>query len=68
MEVVKDFRYSNCYKGKEYFELPIQIIPKKMHVIARADLTLEKPATEGVLIYKRNQFMEEIKNILGPRK
>lgn len=68
IDVIKDFRYSNCYKGKEYFELPIQIIPKKMHVISRADLTLEKPAAEGILVYKRNLFVEEIKNILNLKR
>jgi hypothetical protein len=68
VDVMKDFRYSDCYKGKEYFELPMQIIPKKMHVISRTDLTLEKPAAEGVLIYKRNLFIEEIKNIIEFQK
>lgn len=64
IDVLKDFRYSDCYKGKEYFELPIEIIPKKMCVISRTDLTLEKPAAEGILIYKRDMFIEEIKNII----
>jgi len=65
IDVLKDFRYSTCYKGKEFFELPIQIIPKKMNVISRADLTLQKPAAEGTLIYKNNLFIEAIKEILS---
>jgi len=65
VDVLKDFRYSDCYKGKECFELPIEIIPKKVNVISRADLTLEKPAAEGILIYKNNLFIEAIKNILS---
>ena len=65
IDVFKDFRYSDCYKGKEFFELPIQIIPKKMNVISRADLTLEKPAANGTLIYKNNLFIEAIKKVVG---
>jgi len=64
VEILKDFRYSSCYKGKEFFELPIQIIPKKMNVISRADLTLRKPAAEGTLVYKNNMFIEAIREIV----
>jgi len=64
VDVIKDFRYSSCYKGKEFFELPIPIIPKRMNVISRTDLTLEKPAAEGILIYKKNAFIDAIKEIV----
>jgi hypothetical protein len=64
VDVIKDFRYSSCYKGKEFFELPIPIIPKKMNVISRADLTLEKPAAEGILVYKSSMFVDAIKGII----
>jgi len=65
VDVLRDFRYSDCYKGKECYELPIEMIPKKMNVISRADLTLEKPAAEGTLIYKNNRFIEAIKKVLS---
>lgn len=65
IDVSKDFRYSDCYKGKEFFELPIQIIPKKMNIISRADLTLERPAANGTLVYKNNLFIEAIKEVVG---
>jgi hypothetical protein len=65
IDILRDFRYSNCYKGKECFELPMDIIPKKMNVISRTDLTLEKPASEGTLVYKTNQFIDAIKKIVG---
>jgi len=64
VDVIKDFRYSSCYKGKEFFELPMQIIPKKMNVISRTDLTLDKPASEGNLIYKSTLFIDAIKEIV----
>jgi hypothetical protein len=65
LDVSRDFRYSTCYKGKECYELPIEIIPKKMNVISRADLTLEKPTADGILVYKNNLFIEAIKNVIA---
>lgn len=63
IEVRNDFRYSTCYQGKESLDLPIDIIPKAMQVVSRADLTLEKPAAEGVLIYKKDLFQRAVEGI-----
>lgn len=63
IEVRNDFRYSTCYSGKESFELPIDIIPKTMQVVSRADLTLEKPAADGVLIYKKDLFRKALEGL-----
>lgn len=68
VDVFRDFRYSTCYKGREFFELPVQIIPKKMNIISRADLTLEKPAAEGTLVYKNSQFEAAIKGVMSSSK
>jgi len=65
VDVIKDFRYSTCYKGREFFELPIPIIPKKMNVISRADLTLEKPAADGILIYKSSLLVDAIREVIS---
>lgn len=65
LEVFKDFRYSTCYRGREYFELPIEKIPKKMEVVSRADLTLDKPASDGILLYKRDSLMETLNGIFS---
>lgn len=65
VEILKDFRYSNCYKGRAFYELPIEIIPKKMVIISRTDLTLQKPAAEGVLIYKYDLFTKKLKTIFS---
>jgi len=65
VDIVKDFRFSTCYKGKEFYELPIPMIPKKMNVISRADLTLEKPTAEGTLIYKSTMFIDAIKGVVS---
>ena len=64
VDVIQDFRYSTCYKGKEFYELPIPMIPKKMNVISRANLTLEKPTAEGNLIYKNSVFIDAIRGIV----
>jgi hypothetical protein len=64
VDVVQDFRYSTCYKGKEFYELPIPMIPKKMNVISRANLTLEKPTAQGNLIYKSTIFVDAIRGIV----
>lgn len=63
IEIKHDFRYSTCYSGKECFDLPIDIIPKTMQVVSRADLTLEKPAAEGVLIYKKDLFQKALEEL-----
>ncbi len=65
VDVLRDFRYSDCYKGSEFFELPLQLIPKKMNVISRVDLSLEKPAGEGTLFYKNKKFTEALEKIVS---
>jgi hypothetical protein len=65
LDVVNDFRYSTCYRGRESFDIPMERIPKKMEVISRADLTLEKPASEGTLIYKKSTFTDALKQIFS---
>jgi hypothetical protein len=63
VEVLRDFHYSNCYKGTASFDLPLQVIPKTMNVISRVDLSLERPAGEGTLVYKNNKLIEALKQI-----
>ncbi len=65
VEVLKDFRYSTCYKGRESFDLPMERIPRKMEVVSRADLTLEKPASDGTLIYKKDEFKKALKKLFS---
>ena len=65
--VKEDFHYSNCYKSKECFELPIDVIPKRMNVISRADLTLDKPTAKGILFYNNTLFIDAIKKILSEK-
>jgi hypothetical protein len=65
VQVLEDFKYSSCYPGVEHYELPIEAIPKEMDVISRTSLTLEKPASNGTLIYKRNLLIETLNKIFS---
>lgn len=65
IDVMKDFRYSTCQRGREYYDLPMERIPKKMEVVSRADLTLDKPASEGSLVYKKDEFMKALEDIFS---
>jgi len=61
----KDFYVSDCQRGHEFYDtLPFPTWPKTMLVVNRTDLSVEKPAAEGVLIYKRKKFRDALSEIL----
>jgi hypothetical protein len=65
IEVTRDFHYDGCLRGTSYYaELPLLSWPNVMKVISRTNLGLEKFTAEGVLIYKKNDFLDEVKKIL----
>ena len=68
VEVVKDFRYSNCYAGKECYDLPIEVIPKKMEIISRTDVDLENPARDGKILYKNDLFLDALNSVFKKTK
>ncbi|WP_309492716.1 hypothetical protein [Candidatus Hecatella orcuttiae] len=66
VEVKKDFRYSECHRGSDFYEtVPFPTWPKTMKVISRTDLGLERYAAEGILVYKKADFLEQVSKILG---
>jgi len=66
IDVTKDFHYSNCKQGTNYYDnLPFASWPKTMTVISRADLNLEKFAAAGTVIYHKNDFLAKVAEILG---
>ena len=65
VNVEKDFHYSTCEKGTSVYDFPIPTWPKFMKVTSRTDLSLNKPASNGQLIYERVNFMAEIEKIFG---
>ena len=64
--VIKDdFSYKNCFRGKEFHDnLPIHNWPRFMKIVSLCDLSAERPAAKGILIYKRKDFVEEILKII----
>jgi len=66
VDVSKDFRYANCFRGLSYYEtIPFPTWPKNMTVVSRTDLGLDRCAAEGVLVYKKKNFLEKVERILG---
>ena len=63
VDVEKDFHYSACEKGTSVYDFPIVTWPKFMKVTLRTDLSLDKLAANGQLIYKKSDFMAELEKI-----
>ena len=64
IDVALPFRYSDCIRGKEFYDkIPFPTFPKAMKVISRTDLSLDKPAAEGKLVYKKKDFQDKISEV-----
>jgi len=64
VEITNDFYYSNCVRGAEFYEkMPFPTWPKTMKVISRTDLNFDNPAANGNLVYKKDNFADEIGKI-----
>lgn len=63
LDVKKDFRYHDCQRGTDFYEFPFPTWPKTMSVISRVNLSFEKPAADGFLIYKSKDFRKTVENI-----
>jgi hypothetical protein len=65
VEVSDQFYYSYCYQGADFYDkIPFKTYPKWMSVLSRTDLSLERQASEGKLIYKRKSFQEAIEKAI----
>ena len=66
IDVALPFRYSDCIRGKEFFDkIPFPTFPKAMKVISRTDLNLDNPAVEGRLVYKKKDFQDKISEVFS---
>jgi len=64
VDVQKDFYYFNCERGKDFYEtLPFPTWPKSMKVISRTDINFNRPAADGLLMFKKRNLMDEIEKI-----
>src|SRR6266516_1338605 len=66
--VQQPFRYTECEPGLELFESSFAPLPKFMTITSRTDLSLEEPAKEGVLVYKKKEVKDEIQRIFPASK
>ena len=65
IDVMKDFYYSDCFRGADFYDqIPFRTFPKWMAVISRTDLSIEKPASEGELVYKKAIFQEAVEKAI----
>ena len=64
--VVKDdFTYHDCERGVNFYDkLPFPTWPRAMRVVSKTDLNLDKFAAIGVLLFKKEDFLKKIKDIL----
>ena len=60
------FRYKGCQKGLTFSD-PIGpiVLPNYMSVVSSTDLTLDEPAKDGKLIYKKTRFKKKVEKILN---
>jgi hypothetical protein len=66
VDVLKDFHYSDCMRGSDFYDtLPFPTWPKSMKIVSRTDLNLERPAADGVLAYKHADFVSEIEKVFN---
>lgn len=64
VDVQKDFHYYGCERGKDFYEtLPFPTWPKSMKVISRTDINFNRPAADGLLVFKKGNFMDELEKI-----
>jgi hypothetical protein len=61
IDVMNEFYYSECFRGTEFYDqIPFRTFPKWMAVISRTDLSVDKPASEGELVYKKADFSDAV--------
>ncbi len=63
VEVQPPFRFYDCERGHELFESLFATLPKFMTVTSRTDLSLDEPARQGFLLYKKKIVRDEIERM-----
>jgi len=65
IDVIEDFYYSDCFRGADFYDqIPFRTFPKWMSVLCRTDLSIERPASEGELLYKKASFLEAVEEAI----
>lgn len=69
VDVAPPFEYGESIKGSSYYEsIPFPTWPKFMEVVARTNLSLDQNATDGILVFKKADFSEEVEKIMKVKK
>jgi len=63
LKVERDFYYHDCLRGADYYAAPFPTWPKFMTVITRTNLSLNKPAAEGILDFNYHDFKSKIEDL-----
>lgn len=67
--VAGGFNYDRAVRGTDYYEaITFPNWPKSMTIISEADLSLDEPAKEGKIIYKRNMLISDVKDAVKGTK
>lgn len=65
IDVLEDFYYADCFRGTDFYDqIPFRTFPKWMSVVCRTDVSTEKPASEGELVYKKAKFKEAVEDAI----
>ena len=65
IDITNEFYYSDCLRGTEFYDqIPFRTFPKWMSVISRTDLSIDKPASEGELVYKKADFSDAVQKAI----
>jgi len=65
IRVERDFYYHDCLRGVDYYTAPFPTWPKFMTVVTRTNLSLDKPAAEGFLIFDYHAFRKRVEELFA---
>ncbi|BAP62563.1 hypothetical protein [Methanococcus maripaludis] len=68
INVDKDFKYFQSFRGEDFYNATFPTWPRFMKVVCRTDLSYDNPASEGKLIYKSGDFREDVGKIFNMNK
>ncbi len=63
LDLIGQFYYHDCSQAGSFFRVPNFVIPSMMRVVSKTNLTLEEPAKEGELKFKRREFEDSFEDI-----
>lgn len=65
VDVQREFEYDSCERGTSFYDaLPIPTWPRAMTVVSRAQLGVDRWTADGILVYKRGEFLDRVRDVL----